>query len=146
MGEGNLAANNKMIAEAIIQLLYNLPALVAIVGNRISPNVVTVGEPTPAVYVLDTNMNEMECDNSNQSYYGTVEIGVLSEDYNKCNTGIRTIRDYLKNYSGAVVLLSGEGTVGMSVAGFQSEEDGYIEEDRMNLKVMTFEIYAKIKS
>jgi hypothetical protein len=135
-----------MIAEAIIQLLTSLAPLVAIVGDKISPNVVLVGEITPAVYVLDSEMDDLNCDNPNGQYYGTVEIGVHSQDYAQCDKGIKEIRKFLKGFNDEVTLYSDGSVIGLKVESVRTEPDGYVEEDRNHVKVMTLEVFAKVKS
>lgn len=133
-----------MIGAVIIaKLLTSLP-LRNLVGVRIRPNVIKVKDQTPAIYVLDYQMEKLNCDADSGVWNGIVEIGIHSKDYNLATKAMREIRSILDNFSGVEDNFG--VPVGITILNGQETADDYDEISEAHIKVIEYEAYAQEKT
>lgn len=126
-----------MITEAFIDKLSSEPAVTALVGQRIYPNIIKSGAPLPAVYVFSDRMSKQGCYDSEGSKTGMVEIGVFAKNYLDAYDAMKVIREALDDFTGIV------NNVGIAIMRGEETTDQYDEEKNTHIKVIEYEAIAQ---
>lgn len=122
-----------MSTKAIISILMNTPAVTALVGGRIQPNIIKQDTVFPAVYVSTDRMEPLACFSGRGVRMGQVEIGVYANSYAECFGILQAIRAALDDYNGTVA------GVGVNIRRGQQVADQFDDTDKMHVMVLEYE-------
>lgn len=129
-----------MITKAFIEKLLATPALTALVGDRIKPNVIKPGTPYPAIYVFSDRMEKQGCYDSEGAKEGVIEIGVYGKSYGEAYDVMQAIRASLDDFTGII------DNVGILIMSGREVADQYDEQGEIHLKVIEYDAIAEPKN
>ncbi|KAA9357236.1 DUF3168 domain-containing protein [Larkinella humicola] len=127
-----------MIGDAIYHILTNDPGVTAQIGENVFPNLVPQGQSTTAAWYDTEEVTPLNCRDARGSFSGTIEIGVISPDFDKMILTLRAVRKSLDNYRGVAA--------GISVRFFTGTEGqaGYDDTLKLHGKSLRWNILGQI--
>ena len=127
-----------MIVKAIINLLKNDSGIIALVSDRIEPNIIKQDAIYPSIYVSSDRMQKLNCRVDSGIRTGVLEVGVYADSYKQTHDIIEAIRAVLDDYEGT------SAGVGISIQRGVDTGDKYDDQDKKHVKIIEYDAIAQI--